>query len=112
MGRDVHGFLGGGGVEDEEDLLRPYAVAEPDELLHERFINLQAAGGVEDEHVAIVGLRKLKSLARNLEHVGLAAFDEHRDLELLSERGELVHGRGTINVRGDEQRGAALFVEQ
>jgi hypothetical protein len=112
MRGDVDGFLAGGGVEHEQNFLRLHKIAQADEFLHERLINLQPPGGVEDEGVAIIGFREVEGFAGDLQNVRLAAFQEHGDLDLFAERFELVHGRRTINVRGDKQRQAALLEQQ
>ncbi len=43
---------------------------------------------------------------------GEGAFHKHRNVQLFSQRVQLVHGRRAINVRRDEQRLASLFLEQ
>src|SRR4051794_31272811 len=48
MRGDVDGFLAGGGIEDEQDLLGFCEVAEANEFLDERFVDLETARGVED----------------------------------------------------------------
>src|SRR5260221_12121713 len=112
MGGDVDGFLAGGGVEDEENFLGLDEVAEADEFLDEGFVDLQAAGGVEDEGVAIVGLGKFERAAGDFQNVGLALLNEGGNLDLAGEGLQLVHGGGAIDVRGDEQGGAALLEEK
>ena len=112
MRGDVDGFLAGGGVEHEQNFLRLHEVAQAHEFLHERFVNLQTPGGVEDERVAIIGLREVERFAGDLQNIRLAAFQEHGNLDLFAERFELIHRRRTIHVRRDEQRRAALLEQQ
>ena len=112
MRGDVHRFLAGGGVQHEQDFLRLHKVAQADEFLHERLVNLQTARGVEDQNVPVVRAREVERLAGDFLHFGFAAFDERGNFELLAERFELVHRRRTIHVRRDQQRRAALLVQQ
>ena len=55
--RRLHGVLAGHGVGDEEDLARPHVVLDRVELLHQLFVDVQAAGGVEDDGVVEQRLR-------------------------------------------------------
>ena len=50
--RGVDGVLAGHGVGDEEDLLRVEQLFELLHLGHQLFVDVQAAGGVDDERVA------------------------------------------------------------
>ena len=47
---DADGFLAGHRVGHEQHFDRLGAVADGDKLIHERVVNLQTAGGVEDDH--------------------------------------------------------------
>src|SRR4051794_34204983 len=66
--RNVHGFLASGGVEHEENFLWLDEVAQANEFLHERFVDLQAARRVEDQRRAIVRCGELERFFRDLEH--------------------------------------------
>ena len=48
---DAHRLLAGHGVGDEQDLVRLDAALDVDQLLHQRVVDLQAAGGVDDDGV-------------------------------------------------------------
>ena len=112
MRRDVDGFLAGGGVQHEQDFLRLDQVAQTDEFLHERFVDLHAAGGVEDERVAVVRAGEVKRFTSDFQYVRFAALDEDWNLQFLAERFELIHRGGPINIRRDQQRRASLFFQQ
>ena len=112
MRGDVDRFLAGGGVEHEQNFLRLDEIAQADQFLHQRFVDLQTAGGVEDQRVAIVGLGEVQRLAGDLQNIRFALLHEDRNFDLFAERLQLVHGRRTINVRRDEQRRAALLEQQ
>ena len=57
MGGDADCFLTGGAVEHEQDFAWLNPVAQPDKFLHQRFVDLQPAGSVENDHVNTVRLR-------------------------------------------------------
>src|SRR5215210_3224466 len=48
---DVHGVLAGHRVDDQQHDVRPDALLDPRELLHQRLIDVQAPRGVDDQHV-------------------------------------------------------------
>ena len=56
MRRHIHRFLAGGGIEHEQNFLRLNEVAQTNQFLHERAVNLQTSGGVEDKRIAIIRL--------------------------------------------------------
>jgi len=112
VGGDVDGFLAGGGVEDEEDLAGLGEVTEPDEFLDEGFVDLETAGGIEDDGVAGGGTGFGKGFAADLQDIGLAGTQENGDAEFVAEDLELVHGGGTIDIGGDEEDVAALAGEE
>ena len=60
---DVDGLLAGHRVEDEQDVERLHRVADPRELVHQRLVDVEPAGGVDDDDVEAVGLRPLEPLA-------------------------------------------------
>ena len=112
MSCDVDSFLAGGRVEDKQSFLRFDEVAQADKFLEEWFVDLEAARGVEDERVAIIGFRELERATGDFLHIRLAFADEHRQLQLLTELFKLVHGCRPIDVGCDEQRSSALFMEE
>ena len=74
MRGDVDGFLAGGGVEHEQNFLRLHQVAQADQFLHQRLVNLQPAGGVENQSVAVVGPGEIQRLAGDFQNIRFAAF--------------------------------------
>src|SRR6185295_1872310 len=73
------------------------------ELGHQRLINMQAAGGVEDDDVASVLFGEVYGVATDLHGVFVLAFGIDRDAYLLGEGGELVDGGGALQVGGNQQ---------
>ena len=96
--RDVDGLLAGHRVEHEEDVRRLRLAAHGGELLHQRLVDVQPAGGVEDDDVAAVRLRALDAVADRLDRVGaLVGVDGDPDLRAelheLVDRGRAAAGR-------------------
>ena len=99
--RDGDGLLARHRVEDEQHVQRLHRVAHVRELVHQRLVDLEPAGGVDDHDVAAVGGRALEPLARGDDRVRrLGAVDGQ--LELPAELLELVDRRGALQVGGDE----------
>ena len=73
------------------------------ELLHQRLVDREPAGGVEDHDVAPCAAAACLRLAADRDRV-LALGREHRHLELAAERLELLDGGGPIDVGRDEHR--------
>ena len=112
MCRHVDSFLAGGRIEHEQRFLRLDQVAQAHQFLHQRLVNLQPPGGIEDERVPVVGAGDVQRLAGNLQHVRLAFGREHRQIQLLAQGFELIHCRRAIHVGRYQQRGASLLMEQ
>ena len=102
----LHRVLAGHGVGDEEDLLRIQDLLQRLHLVHQLLVDVQPAGGVNDEHVAgvIDGLaarflhqpfdgRGVRFLDLAFVDVGLDGLRDH--LELLTRR-------RTVNVHRDQ----------
>ena len=85
MRRHIDGFLAGGCIQHQQGFLRFDQVAQADQLLHQRLINVQPSGRVEDERVAVVGAGELQRLAGDALHVRLALPREHGQAGLLAE---------------------------
>ena len=106
--RGVDGVLAGHGVGDEEDLLRREELFEALHLGHQFFVDVQAAGGVDDERVAahddgfaagFFGQTLDKRGAGGL--ALLVAFVEAR-LDLLGDDLELLARGGAVDVDRNE----------
>ena len=64
---DVDRVLAGHRVDDEQDWSGLDRVADRDELGHQLLVDVQAPGGVDDQHVLAVGARALERPARDLD---------------------------------------------
>ena len=107
---DADGLLAGHGIDDEQRLDRLDRRVDGGDLGHERLVDAQAAGGVEDHDVADLALGGLDALAGDVRRRDVPdrrAVD--RDVERLAERLELVRGGRAVRVGGDEERPAALL---
>ena len=111
----AHGVLAGHGVGDEEDLLRREQALERLQLLHELLVDVQAAGGVHDDHVAaaVDGLAaRFLGQALDRRGVGFAhlAFVEVR-LHRLGDDLQLLARRRAVDVHAHQQRTAAALLQ-
>lgn len=113
----VDGVLAGHGVGDEEDLGGGEELFELRHLVHEGFVDAEAAGGVDDEHVAAeVGgfalgfLRKAEDVVGARFVAGDFAFVEI-GVDGLSDDAELLAGSGAVDVDGDEHGPVAGLLE-
>ena len=112
MCRHVHGLLSGRGIQHQQCFLGLDQVAQPNQLLHQILVDLQSARGVENQRVAVLGARGGERVPGDLQNVLFTLGDKHRQLDLLSQLLELIHGRRTIHIGRHQQRGAALLEQQ
>ena len=95
---DVDRVLAGQAVDDEQDLGRVGGGGDRLHLGHQRLVDVEAAGGVEQQHVVALQLRRLERAPGDLDRllagddrqrvdVGLAA--EHRQLLLRGRAGDV-----------------------
>ena len=71
--RDVDRVLAGHRVGDEEHVLRRDRRLDRDELGHQRFVDVQAAGGVDDDGVVAAGARRRDAGAREVDRLRVGA---------------------------------------
>src|SRR5919112_5256969 len=74
---DVDGVLSGHRVDDEKDRVRLDRSADLYELVHERRVDVEAAGRVDDEHVLALGLGLVERPARDVDRRGVGAALVH-----------------------------------
>ncbi len=105
---DADRVLPGHAVGHEEDLVGAHGITQADQLLHHVLVDLQPAGGVEDDHAIAGALGLLDAGLGDLDDVLRPAVGVDRDLEGGAQRLELVDGGRTVDVGGDEAGGASL----
>ena len=105
--RHGDGLLAGHGVDDEQRLDRLDGGVDGGDLGHQRLVDGQAPGGVEDDDVADLALGGLDAAADDVDDGGPGRRAVDRDVEALAERLELVGGGRAVRVGGDEQGPAA-----
>ena len=118
VGQPVVEGLGGGhrvladhGVDHEEDVGRVAATLDLLQLVHQRLVDGEPAGGVEDDRVAArFGGDPLGLLAD--ERRAASRLGEDRHVQLLAQDAELVDGSGAVHVRGNQQGPAAALFQQ
>ena len=106
---DGDGLLAGHRVDDEERLDRLDRGVDGGDLGHQRLVEREPAGGVEDHDVADLALGRLDAAADDVDDRGPDGRAVDRDVEALAERLELVGGGRSVRVGGDEQRPATLL---
>ena len=99
----VDGILPRHGVDHQQNLGGRHGLLEAPELVHERLVNMQAAGGVQKDHVVAVLFGVCHRALCDFHHVGLARLGIHRDAHALAHHLELVHGGRTVDVAGGQQ---------
>ena len=109
--RDAHGVLAGHAVGHEQDLVGLHRVLHAAQLVHHRLIDLEAPGGVDDDHPVALLSCQFHTGPHDPHDIGRRAVRIHRHIELLPERLELVDGGGTIHVRCHEPHRAPLALE-
>ena len=108
----VDGVLAGHGVADEIDLIGPALPIDLPQLVHRHFIDVQPAGGVEDDGIEEVLLGVVEGVAADVDGIGGRRFAVDRHADLLAEHFELIDGGGTLQVGGDQQRLAAALAQR
>src|SRR6266511_3685294 len=109
--RDVHRFLAGHRVEHEQPVGGLRRRADTLELLHQLLVDVQAAGGVEDDRVGTVLRQPLDAVADDGDGIR-AVLAVDRYLDLATELLELVDRGGALKVGGDQTGIAPLLAEQ
>ncbi len=109
---DGDGVLAGHGVDDEEYFVRPDGLFDGFELVHELGVDVEPAGGVDEDDVVGVGLGVLDCLFGDDDRLFLVAEGEHGDFELFAQHFELLDRRRAVYVGRDEQGSLVLLFEQ
>src|ERR671933_882649 len=109
---DVDRVLAGHRVDDEQDVVRLDRAAHLDELVHERRVDVQAAGGVDDEDVLAVHLGLVERPPRDVDRRAVGALLVDVGADLRAELDELVdRGRAVDVARRHRDRRAVLGLQ-
>ena len=101
---DAYSLLACSRITDDEDFLRLQKIPEVLEFLDELFIQLLAAGRIENLDIATCGIAPVQRLPGDLENISLTFFRaENGDVDLLSQHGQLVDGSWAVKVAGYEE---------
>src|SRR5215210_6991403 len=107
----LHRVLAGHRVGHEQGLVRLDPVGEAADLVHQRLVDMEAAGGVHDHHVVSAlagdGEGALAESDHGLSRVRL----QHRHVDAAADLLELLDGGGALQVAGDEKRVLAALLE-
>ena len=108
---DGNGVLTGHGVCHEQDFLRIHGAFDGHELLHERFVHVEASGRVENDHGALFRLCVLYGRTGDVHRVHVRRGIKAGDVELLGQRAQLINGGGAVDV-GRHEIGTHLLLAQ
>jgi len=109
LGGDRHRLLAGHGVQDEQLLVHGHHLVDLVQLPQQRLVDVQAAGGVDDQDVAAVVAGPPLTELDDLGGVLAFAVGVHRHADLTGEGLELVDGGRTVDVRGHQHGLAPLL---
>ena len=109
--RDRDRVLTGHCVHHEDDLGGFDRGLDVFQLVHELFVDMQAACGIEENQIVAVLFGKVDAVLCDLDRIALALV-KHRDVQLLADHLELVDRRGAVYVARDEQRAPLLLLAQ
>ena len=104
---DAHRLLAGHGVDHEKDVVGLHRLPHPAQFVHQRLVDREAAGGVEDDHVLAQPGGFVAGVAGDEDGVGRFAVDRHADL--FAEHLELVDGGGPLEVDATSSGCSWLF---
>ena len=107
--RGVDGVLTGHRVDDEEGVIGLDLARDLADLLHQRLVDRQTAGGVDDDDVAAGAFGLRDRLRGDVD--GIGRFRENRHTDLAGEGAELFDRRGSLQVGAHEQGVAPLLLE-
>src|SRR5215208_726069 len=109
--RDLHRVLPRHAVGDEQDLVRARLFLQSRQLPHHLVVDLEAAGGVDDDDAVAGALGLVHAVPDDAGDVLRVALGVDRDPQLGAQGLELVDGRGAVDVGGYEARRAPFGLE-
>ena len=105
---NVDRVLAGHRVNGKQHVVGLGRLLDPHELVHQRRVDMEAARGVDDQHVEALRLRLTEGPFGDVDRVALDALREDLDAGLLAELLQLVDGRRSLRVAGGD--GDALLL--
>ena len=106
----VDRVLSGHRIDDEEDLVGRDGRLDRLDLLHHLFVDMQASGGVDDDHVPCV-LARMLDCPPGDRHGGSSRGLVHGKPDLCPERHELIHRGRAVDVRRRQERIPPLLLQ-
>ena len=104
----VDGILTGHGVHHQQGLVHGNGGLDVHQLLHQHFIDLQAACGIQNHDVVAVVLGVCQRLTGDLRRL-CAGQGEHRRTGLFAHHLQLVNSSGAVDIAGHQHGAAALL---
>ena len=108
--RDVHRFLTGHRVDDEQRVVRFDRGVDRAQLVHQVGVDLQTTRGVDDDDVASEAVRFFDRVAGDADRIGRFAVE--RNVDAAREHAQLLDRGRALQVGADEQRLQALRLQQ
>ena len=99
---DADRVLAGHRVDDEQHVVGLDPLADLRQLLHQVLVDVEAAGGVDDQHVAALLAGLVERPAGDLDRVGVGAFLVDVGAGTAADRDQLVDRGGPVDVAGGE----------
>ena len=101
---DVDRLLPAHGVDHEQRLRWRHRAGDPHQLVHHRVVDVQASGGVEDDHVLVALPSGLEPGTCDLQRGRADRPGVDLDPDLVTQLHELIDGSGPIDVGGHQER--------
>ena len=99
---DADRVLAGHRVDDEQHVVGLDPLADLRQLLHQVLVDVEAAGGVDDQHVAALRLGLLERPGGDLDRVGVGAFLVDVGADAPADGDQLVDRGRAVDVAGGE----------
>jgi len=107
--RGIHSVLTDHRVHHQQDFAGVHRLLDGLEFCHQRLVYMEAAGGVQEDHVVAVLFGVLNGGLGNGDGIFLAHLED-RDVQLFPHHFQLLDGGGTIDVAGNQQRALAVLL--
>ena len=109
--RHIDGFLTGHGVYHQQNIRGSRRFLQPAQLVHQLFVDLQTASGIDDHIVVAVIFGVLYRLLRG-QHGVLGPLLENRGFRLFRHDLQLLDGGGAVNISRYQQRPVSLAFQR